>query len=172
MQASERDLSLVEATRRGESWAQEEVMRLLRSFARYLCAGAREGEPDWEDVAQEAARRFFTSGLARFRPGGPERSYLYSIVKASRIQLYRSMSRRARRESAVASEEPVRPVAETRTLLYRVLSRISGSCRELLERVFFDGASHSELAGELGLEESSVRSRLTRCLQAAREIAR
>jgi RNA polymerase sigma-70 factor (ECF subfamily) len=166
-------VSLVEASRRGEGWAQEEVMRLIRSFARYLCRGrstSAEPEPEWEDVAQEAARRFFTSGLAHFKTGGPERSYVYTIVKAARIQIYRSMSRRSRRESAAAREDVTPPPAETRTLLFRVLSRIPDTCRELLERVFFDGSSHAELAQELGLAESSVRSRLTRCLQRAREV--
>jgi RNA polymerase sigma factor (sigma-70 family) len=164
-------VSLVEASRRGEEWAQEEIMRLIRSFARYVCRSAGAGpEPEWEDVAQEAARRFFTSGLAHFRTGGPERSYIYTIVKAARIQIYRSMSRRSRRESAVAREDTTPPAAETRTLLFRVLARIPDTCRELLERVFFDGASHADLAQELGLAESSVRSRLTRCLQRAREL--
>ncbi len=175
MSISERDEStlMIEAAQRGERWAEEEVARLVRAFARYLHRGSIDRhEPEWEEVAQEACRRVFSGALARFEAGGPARSYLYTIVKATRIQLYRSLWRRARRED----EHPLEPGAagnpESASLLARILGRLNDSCRELLERAFFDGASSAELAQELGLVESSVRSRLTRCLQSARDLAR
>jgi RNA polymerase sigma factor (sigma-70 family) len=165
---------VLEAAHRGEPWAQEEVSLIIRAFARHLCrgSGASGADPEWEDVAQEASRRVFTGALATFVPGGPERSYLYSIVKATRIQLYRSLSRRRRREEIADLQPAAPPNFETKTILYRILKRLSEPCRELLERTFYDGASHAELAAELGLVESSVRSRLTRCLQQARSLAR
>lgn len=160
---------VMEAAQRGERWAEEEITRLVRQFARHVCRGSGQGaEPDWEDVAQEACRRVFSGALESFRPGGAERSYLYSIVKATRIQIYRSASRRQKRESAVEIEDRIEPRAERQTLLHRILSRLPQACRELLQRAFFDGASTAELSQELGLAESSVRSKLTRCLQQAR----
>ena len=159
------------AAQRGEPWAEGEIVRLVRAFARHLSRAPAAGgapEPEWEDVAQEACRRVFASGLKHYRPGGNDRGYLYSIVKATRIQIYRGLSRRRRRELAVEIDETVEPEVERRTLLYRLLGRLGDTCRALLQRAFFDGASYEELAVELGLVESSVRSRVTRCLQQAR----
>lgn len=166
---------LIQAARRRERWAEEEIARTIQSFARHLCRGRgspTSPEPEWEDVAQEACRRFFASGLAGFRAGGPERGYLYSIVKATRIQIHRSMARRARRETeAVGGLDDRRaPDAESTTLLHRILRRLSSACAELLERAFLDGASYADLAAEMGMAESSVRSKVTRCLQKAREL--
>lgn len=159
---------IIEAARRGEAWAETELLRIVRGFARHACRGG--ADPDWEDVAQETCRRLFAGALQAFRPGGPERSWLYSIVKATRIQLHRSNSRRARRDEAavLAPADSGRP--ESRTLLHQLLQRLPENCREVLARAFFDGATPRDLAAELGLVESSVRSRLTRCLQEARRL--
>ena len=169
--------SLIEAARAGERWAEEEIIRLIGVFARHLCRGSGTPEspvPEWEEVAQEASRRFFAMRLHRFPADGPLRSYLYTIVKGTRIQLHRSMARRLRRDAVALpdSEGGAGSVAETRTLLFRILRTLPDSCRGLLERLFFDGASHAEIASGLGLVESSVRSRATRCLQKAREQVR
>ncbi len=174
-EARERNRSgLIEAAQRGERWAETEIVGLIRSFAKQICHTWGTGEsvagPEWEDVAQEAGRRFFAGSLHNFIPGGPERSYLYSLVKATRIQIYRSLRRRAQRE---ADSEPPGGSAgdpEARTLLHRILKRLPEACREILQRTFLDGAATAELARELGIAESSVRSRLTRCLQKARAV--
>jgi RNA polymerase sigma factor (sigma-70 family) len=153
-------------------------VRWIQAFARHLCRGSygsASGSLDWEDVAQEAGRRFFSSGLDGFRSDATLaslKSYLYTIVKATRIQHYRSTSRRRRREEATSIDGPsmAPAVAESRAFLERILGRISTECRELLERSFLDGATNADLAAELGLAESSVRSKLTRCLQRARAL--
>ncbi len=164
-------MSLIAALRSGDKKAERGILDLIEGFSRYLCRVHGSGEPDWQDVAQEAARRFFMHDVHQFRPGGSLPGLLYSIVRGTRIQLYRSQARRKRRE-AVASPEPAgAPDPEKRTLLHRILIKLTPVCRELLERSFFDGASAQDLAAELGLAESSVRSRLSRCLAVAREIA-
>ena len=166
--------SLFEAARRCERWAEEEINRLTRSFARHVTGGGGlPGAPelDWEDVAQEASRRFFSTGIQQFRAGGPERSYLYSIVKVTMIQLARGASRRRRREETIEAADVVPADDPTsRFDARRLLERLDSSCRQLLERVFLQSASHAELAKELGLAESSVRSRLSRCIRRAREL--
>ena len=125
----------------------------------------------WEDVAQEASRRVFTVGLEQYRPGGPERAYIYAIVRSVYLQIARSARRRRAREEdgtamGTAGEDP-----ERRTLLYRILTQLSQDCRHLLERLYFDGASYPELAAEWNMAESSVRARASRCMGRAREVA-
>ena len=167
--------SLFESARIGDRRATSEVLRILRSFARTVCrSGGPSGSHDvtWEDVAQEAARRFFESGLARYRGHGSETSYLYSIVKTTVLELARSASRRSRRERK-RQDEPTPPPPDPLAFLEvaAALRPLSEPCRALLVRVFLEDASYAELAKEYGLTESSVRSRMTRCLKQARQVA-
>ena len=172
--------SVMTAARNGERWAENALHDLIRSFARYVCDRGAAGdlpELDWEDVAQEASRRLFTVGLQRFRSGGSERSYVFTYVKTTYLQMSRGAWRRIRREQAnVAGEESGASGAsgedpEVRTHVHGILSRLSETCRDLLSRLFFDGAMYADLAGELGLAESSVRARASRCMAKARELA-
>ena len=165
--------TLIEAARHGERDAEEEIAQLIRAYSRHVCrSGASSNMPDidWEDVAQEASRKFFAVGIKQFRPGGPVRSYLYSIVRTTFLELVRRSWRRKQREeqSTIMPAPPDNP--ETQTLLHRILSRLPEVCRELLARLYFDGATYAELAVELNLAESSVRARSSRCLGKARNL--
>ena len=101
--------ALFEAARSGDAGAVAKVHRLVRGFARDVCARGLPRGPadfDWEDVAQEASRRVFNTGLAQFRGAGSERAYLYSIVKTTAIQMVRTAHRRRLREEAYAAKQP------------------------------------------------------------------
>jgi len=167
---SEVSKGIIEAARRGDDWAQSELLRLLQVFARHLCRDQGGGRgPEWQDVAQEACWRLYAGSIESFRAGGPERSYLYSVVKATRIQMVRSQVRRETREGKADVKPQAAQNAERRTLLYRLLNRISRDCQDLLERIFFDGETTAEVAAALGLAESSVRAKQSRCLERARQ---
>jgi len=167
---------LFEALRRGESDAQARVDRIVRQFARKLCrGGGLPGLPavDWEDVAQEACHRLYAFGLAQYRGQGTERSYLYSIVKATVIQMARSGGRRQRREQAVVVAEAGPAISPERSLdVRRILAELDPACRDLVSRAILRDEGYASIAASLGLAESSVRAKLSRCLQRAREIAR
>jgi RNA polymerase sigma factor (sigma-70 family) len=167
--------TLFEAARAGDRRATSEILGILRAFARTVCrfggpSGSRDA--DWEDVAQEAARRFFESGLRRYRGQGSESSYLYSIVRTTVLEVARASGRRNRREAAQEVETvapPTDPLA--RLEVGAILRQLPESCRDLLLKVFLGDASYAQLAGEYGIAESSVRTRMTRCLRQAREMA-
>lgn len=165
---------LFEAARTGDSAAQAEISKLVRAFARQVCrGGGPSGSMDasWEDVAQEASRKIFTTGLARFRGAGTEKSFLYSVVRLTVIQMSRSANRRNLREETLGPPTPNHSGGpELRIDVMKILSRLPQDCRQLMERVFLSGEAYGDLASELGLEESSVRSRVSRCLKRAREI--
>lgn len=164
----------IKAARNGDPEAQQELAELIRAYAHHVCHGGKAvgiADLDWEDVAQEASRQFFSIGVARFRSGGPVRSYLYSIVRSTYLQMSRSAWRRRLREQRGTAHGHLPPNPEFHTYLHRVLAQLSEACQELLERLYFDGATYAELAVELNLTESSVRARATRCLQSARALA-
>jgi RNA polymerase sigma factor (sigma-70 family) len=149
----------------------KEVHRILRDFARQVCRGGGPHgalDTDWEDVAQEASRTFFDVGLHQYRGTGSERSYLYSVVRMTAIQISRRAWRRRRREEASVVQPVDRSNPNARLDVVKILAALSQECRELIERVFLHGESYGVLATELGLAESSVRSRLSRCVKAAR----
>jgi RNA polymerase sigma factor (sigma-70 family) len=161
--------------RLGDPAAQAEADRVIRRFARHVChGGGPPGAPDldWEDVAQEAGRKLYSVGLDQYRGGGSESSYLYSIVKATVIQMARSADRRQRRENALSSIDPVPRSMDPVSALdvRRVLTALDRGCRDLIERFFLHDETHADLARDLGLATSSVRAKLSRCLKKAREI--
>ena len=166
---------LFEAARQGDRDAESEIHRIIREFARRMCRGgspAGAADLDWEDVAQEAGRRFFSRAIDQFKEPGSERGYLYVVVKSTTIQFARSVQRRRKRESPPSIEHLV--VSDNpgpRLDAIRILTRLSESCRDLLVQVYLVGAPYSELAESLGLVESSVRSKVSRCVRKARELA-
>jgi RNA polymerase sigma factor (sigma-70 family) len=162
------------AARSGERRAQAEISELIARFARHACdrAGSRLGaDLDWEDVAQEASRKFFTTGIHQYRGKGSEESYLYTIVKSTLVQIARSASRRRQREEASVSRDPVQPAPHDSLDVAWILRRLTEDCRHLLRQVFLEETPYPRLAAELGLAESSVRAKVSRCVRRARELA-
>jgi RNA polymerase sigma factor (sigma-70 family) len=166
---------LFDAASRGDRQAQAEVARLVRNFAQALCRGG--GPPaapdlDWEDVAQEAARKIFSVGLTQYRGQGTERSYLYSAVKSTMIQMSRTAARRRRREAQALREDLVQPDDPGPKLqVAHILDQLPQDCRALIERVFLHEEPYADLARDLAIEESSVRARVSRCIRRARSVA-
>jgi len=159
----------------GDAAAVAEVHRLLQAFSRQVCRGrgpAGETALDWEDVAQEAARQLFAKGLGQYRGQGTERSYLYSLVKATVIQMSRSAARRLRREEVAMAGEPLHtpPNPGAGLDVRKILAALDPKCRDLIERAILRDESYADIARDLGLAESSVRARLSRCLQKARRL--
>jgi RNA polymerase sigma factor (sigma-70 family) len=154
----------------GDASAQAEISEALRRIARSICRRTGPGgvHVDWEDVAQEASRHFFAVAVHRFRKRGAETSFLYAVVRTTFLQILRSSSRRRDREVAASEPEPTRHDPDVEIDVRLLLNRLSGDCARLLERVFLQGETYTVLAMELGMQESSVRARVSRCLRQAR----
>jgi RNA polymerase sigma factor (sigma-70 family) len=173
------------AAQNGDAWAEERLVGEVRSLSRIVCTKGQAPEMgglDWEDVSQEAGQRLFSVGLQRYRGDGSVRNYLYSIVKVTMLQMLRSATRRRAREQVAADEErepffPAQrndsddPTAE-RVSVRQVLAALAPECQELIEAMFLNAATYRQIAKETGLAESSVRSKLSRCLRRAREQAK
>jgi len=164
---------LIQRLQAGDRTAQQEANRLVRTFARKICrGGGPSGAIDWEDVAQESLRKLYAVGLQQYRGAGSSKSYLYSIVKATVIQMARSSSRQQVREDTAMALPPNPGVQPNDSMDVRlVLRTLDPACRDLITKIFFLDVSSADLARTLGLTESSVRVRLSRCLGKARRIA-
>jgi RNA polymerase sigma factor (sigma-70 family) len=166
---------LFEAAAAGDPRAVAEVQGIVRAFARSICrGGSLPGAPelDWEDVAQEALRKLLALGLRQYSGRGTERSYLFSVVKATLIEMGRSAKRRHARETAALPNGAPSPHDPSGSIdLAAILAALPGDCRNLIERAIFEDVPYADLAAEMGIAESSVRARLCRCLQRARAIA-
>ena len=171
----------IEGARQAEEAATRALGEYVRELAREVCRHGSHsalGGAEWEDVAQEAAIRVFSSGLQRYQGTGSARGYLYSIVKASLLQTIRAARRRRARETAAevvpalhgdhASDFTDSSSFDVSSLL----ERLEEKCRSLIERVFFEGAAYARLSEESGLAESSIRARVSRCLRRLRESTR
>ena len=66
---------------------------------------------------------------------------------------------------------PVAPESGARLEVRRILAALDPPCREIIQRALLQDEPYADLARELGLAESSVRARLSRCLQKARRLA-
>lgn len=159
----------------GDTQATAELQAFLRSFARQVCrGGGPPGAPDidWEDVAQECGRKLLAGGLERYTGAGSERSYIYSMVRATVLEMARASSRRRRREEASTSNGPVRSADPDAPLDVRsLLAGLDTPCREIIQRIVLRDEAYPSVARDLGLAESSVRAKLSRCLARARKIA-
>lgn len=167
------DAELVEAARRGDARAYEELVRRYQDVAArvaYLVAGI-----DVEDVVQEAFVKAYRA-LSRFRPGAPFRPWILRIVANEARNRRRSAGRRVRLELR-AGEEAGRPSGdaapspeatvvdqEDRRRLLDAVNRLREEDRLVIGCRFFLELSERETAETLGIRPGTVKSRTARSL--------
>ncbi len=172
----EADAALVARAREGDS---EAFGTLVRRYLRpaYAVALARLGDPaDAEDVCQDA----FLAALERLessrRPEGFG-GWLLTIVRNRAVDFRR---RRAVRETEPLERAASAPAAqgdpereaersERRGELLEALRHLSELQREVVLLFDFEGWSHREIAGRLGISEGSARVHLHNGRRALRE---
>lgn len=166
--------SLFQRALGGDVGAEVELDRIIRRIARAVCHNTNfAAGVDWEDIAQEASKRFFSTGIHQFGGRGSEESYLYAIVRTTLLEAVRRANRRRRHDD---QREPAVHLALTdphpRIDVENILRQLSTECARLLDQVYLQGVPYGELALELEMLESSVRVRVSRCLRKAMDIAR
>lgn len=166
--------SRFEAAARGETWAVRELAELCGRFARHVCGQANRAwraDTEAEDLAQDAATRLLTVGIAQYRGQGSEESFVYTMVRSTLLMRMRAADRRRKREDSVALRGDETARDDHAGLEVRsILARLDHGCRDLLRRVFLEEESYLSLARDLDLAESSVRAKVSRCMGRAREL--
>ena len=124
---------------------------------------------DAEDVTQECFLEVLRGKVEIREPAAP---LLHTLAVRRALDHRRRESRRRAREVAAAS----RPSAEARVaddgealqLLDEILLALPESVRSPLIQRYFDGSTHQDIAGRLGVAESTIRHRLQRGIEELR----
>jgi RNA polymerase sigma-70 factor (ECF subfamily) len=127
------------------------------------------------DLVQETLARVIASlKNGQFDPSKELHPYVQGIARHTALQAIEAAYRRRGREAddvegtVWASTDP--PLAESvaqQELVRRVLDGASEECSLLMRLYFLEGKSYEEIAGELVVPVGTVKSRLSRCLDAA-----
>ena len=137
----------------------------LVRMARVVC-----GDPDLASEAAQAAWAVAWHRLRDLRDASRLRPWLMTIAANEARQLIRSQGRRHLREIALL--DPTAPAADigvaTRIDLANALGTLDPRDRTLLGLRYLAGLDSSEIAREVGMSATAVRSRMSRALDRLR----
>lgn len=172
------DVELLQAWQAGDREAGNELVdRHFAAITRFF----RNKAAGEDDVAELVGQTFLgcTTGKDRFRGDASVRQYLYSIAQNVLRKYIRARYKRHSEALDFASvcvqelesASPSSIVAHKREAqsLVQALREIPVEDQVVLELMYFEGLSGSELAAVLGLPEGTVRGRLARGKQRLRE---
>jgi RNA polymerase sigma-70 factor, ECF subfamily len=164
---------LLEACRRGERRACEELVRATNRRVYSLALRLVGDRHDAEDVAQDAYLRVFR-GLDGFREEARFETWLYRIVANSAMNLLRTRGRFGEVLSEEELDVPVPDRQADRTAdrdeLARAMEALPPSGRVVLWLKDVYGLSCREIGEELGIEEGAVKVRLHRARKRLRDV--
>ena len=172
--AERTDTDLVHSTRRGD---REAFRELVRRYQRPLYNGAYRitlHAADAGDATQTAFVKAFVH-LDRFDTERSFFSWIYRILVRESLDLTAERKRFAPYESAgdlrLDPRDPERDLeaSEASELVRRALAGLSTEHRTVTVLRHFDGLSYREIAEVLGLDETTVKSRLYEARQRLRE---
>jgi RNA polymerase sigma factor (sigma-70 family) len=168
---------LVDAARRGDGRAYEELVRIYGDIAfrtAYVFTGSAS---DAEEAAQDAFVKAWRA-LGRFRQGAPFRPWLLQIVANEARNRRRSAGRRVRLALRVASEASSGDAApspeasvlaeERRSSLLAAVEALPDDARDVIVCRYFLDLSEEETAAVLDVARGTVKSRTARALQRLR----
>lgn len=164
----------------GEETALEELYRALapRVFALLLrMLGSRE---EAEEVLQDTFLRLYRLA-SRYDPGrGEAKTFVYAIARNLALSRLRQRRRQPPKDLALDPQDPdgereealgfYEEGREERVLAARALESLPPEERALLERAFYEGLSHRELAEETGLPLGTVKAKIRRALLKLRQL--
>jgi RNA polymerase sigma factor (sigma-70 family) len=172
------ETELVERARRGDLRAWETIVRTYQGLAfrtAYLLTG---NAADAEEAAQDGFVKGYRA-LGRFRRGAPLRPWLLRIVANEARNRRRSAARReslalraaaeVRPGDAVPSPEAAVLSQEEHVRLLAAVNGLSDDHRDAVACRYFLDLDEGETAAVLGVRRGTVKSRLSRALEALRE---
>jgi RNA polymerase sigma-70 factor, ECF subfamily len=168
---------LVEAARRGDERAYEELVRMYADIAFRTAYIFTSSAHDAEDAAQDAFIKAWRA-LGRFRPGAPFRPWLLQIVANEARNRRRSAGRRARLAVRAAGEtisgdaapSPEASVLgdERRSSLLAAVEALPEDARDVIVCRYFLDLSEEDTAAVLDVPRGTVKSRTARALERLR----
>lgn len=175
------DAELIEAARRGDVAAYEELVRRYEQLAfrtAYLVCGDAD---EARDAAQEGFVRAY-GALRGFRTGAEPRPWLLRIVANAARNRRRAAGRRASlalrsaqdrpSDGAAPSPEAAVLASEQRAELLAAIERLGEEDRRIIGLRWFADLSERDLAAVLGVPSGTVKSRLSRAMGRLRDVMR
>ena len=156
---------LVAAIAHGDGAAFEQLYE--RYHGRLLRLALMLGRGD-EWLAQEAVQGTFIVAADKLRRVESEEHLWNWLAQIARQQIIRACRQRQRDAAVVSTEESFEPAmaAESDTQLEEILDAalvaLDPEERQIIERFYFDRASHKEIADQLQITAKAVSSRLER----------
>jgi len=170
------DLLLLDRVAKGDQCAVGELYdlhsRLLFGLLVRILAERAEAEEVLQEVFVQAWKRAHTYDPSRGTPAG----WLCGIARNRAIDRLRTRARGARTlEGVTAPLPPETPEAvasgnERHRNVHRALNSLPAEQRDLIERAYFNGATQSEMALDLGLPLGTVKTRVRTGLQTLRRV--
>ncbi len=169
------DRDLLDACRRGDSSAFEELVERTQRQVYTLAYRLVKDRHEAEDVAQEAYLRVFRS-LRGFREDARFETWLYRIVTNAAFSYLRGRGRfgavLAEGQERMIEEPEVRPVEGTldRDEVKRALEQLSEGLRTVVVLKDVYDLTTREIAEEMGVSEGAVKVRLHRARKRLKEL--
>ena len=176
MSASGEEGRVLEAVRRGDPRALEDLYRRHAPRIYALLLRILRESPDAEEVLQET----FVDAWKRAAEYAPKRgsieAWLITIARSRAIDRIRHRGARlrlVRQSEQLAAPEPAPaepPDVHARTRLHRALGTLPPEQRRAIELAYWDGLSQSEISRETGDPLGTVKTRVRLGLQRLAEL--
>jgi RNA polymerase sigma factor (sigma-70 family) len=164
------DAQLVGRCRAGEAAAWNE---LVERFSRYVYAIAvrayRLPDHDAEDVFQDVFARTYER-LDSLRDDAAIRPWLAQLTRNACVDRLRAGAREQPADELAGEENPeILERIDQALDVHEALAKLSGDCREILDRFFARDESYRVIGERLDLPAGTIASRISRCLAKLRE---
>jgi RNA polymerase sigma-70 factor (ECF subfamily) len=152
-----------------------------RAVVKTVCQGYGGSPDEVDDLVQEVWTLVFEKRRA-FRGGGSFSAWLYRLATRYCIDVYRKKARERSRKKLLAPwdikavygkpQDPERDLErkEAKRRLWEALDALPEKERECLVLRYLEGRSPAEVAEIMGIEQTSVRSNISRGLRRLRGI--
>lgn len=167
------ELSFVEACVRKEKWAQKKIYEDHYSVMFPLCCRYSNNEEDALDIMHDAFIKVFKN-MHRYQAGTSLNSWIKRIMVNTAIDFYRKRKRRRTEDIDNAREISASDVDVVSNMsaaeILEALQQLTPAYRSVFNLYVIEGYSHKEVAGQLGISESTSRSNLVKARSKLREI--
>jgi RNA polymerase sigma-70 factor (ECF subfamily) len=168
--AGERDEELLRGVRSGDDRAFRELFGRYAAVAHAIAFRVVRQAQLAEEIVQEAFLAVWRNPEGYDHARGSVRSWLMGTVHHRAVDaVRREQAQRRRTEQAAHSgglvEDPIDDVVsaidrpEERRVVRRALAELPEEQREVIERMYFDGLSQSQIAERAGIPLGTVKSR-------------
>lgn len=161
----QQESNLITACIRKERWAQQKLYETYYGKMMGVCMRYANNHEDARDILHEGFIKVYRN-LHRYKPGTSLGAWIRRIMINTSIDYYRKAIRRRTEDIEQAqhySSSDVDPISTCSAKeILQCVQKLSPAYRAVFNLYAIEGYSHREIAGELGISESTSRSNLVK----------